>query len=71
MALKSTPELPDITFTLEAPLVSRRADRSAKSAPGWDKGSIPGPIRDAGGVPFEFNTIGVDDGIVMGHGGMR
>ncbi len=28
-------------------------------------------IRKAGGVPFEFNTIGVDDGIAMGHGGMR
>ena len=28
-------------------------------------------VRDAGGVPFEFNTIGVDDGIVMGHEGMR
>jgi len=28
-------------------------------------------IREAGGVPFEFNTIGVDDGIVMGHIGMR
>jgi dihydroxy-acid dehydratase len=28
-------------------------------------------IRDAGGVPFEFNTIGVDDGIVMGHIGMN
>jgi dihydroxy-acid dehydratase len=28
-------------------------------------------IRAAGGVPFEFNTIGVDDGIAMGHGGMR
>lgn len=28
-------------------------------------------IREAGGVPFEFNTIGVDDGIVMGHDGMR
>jgi dihydroxy-acid dehydratase len=25
----------------------------------------------AGGVPFEFNTIGVDDGIAMGHPGMR
>ncbi|MGE5224169.1 MAG: dihydroxy-acid dehydratase, partial [Omnitrophica WOR_2 bacterium] len=25
----------------------------------------------AGGVPFEFNTIGVDDGIAMGHKGMR
>jgi dihydroxy-acid dehydratase len=28
-------------------------------------------IRKAGGVPFEFHTIGVDDGIAMGHGGMR
>ncbi|MCK5087206.1 MAG: dihydroxy-acid dehydratase, partial [Melioribacteraceae bacterium] len=28
-------------------------------------------IRDSGGVPFEFNTIGVDDGIAMGHIGMR
>lgn len=28
-------------------------------------------IREAGGIPFEFNTIGVDDGIVMGHEGMR
>ncbi|MCW1922916.1 dihydroxy-acid dehydratase [Luteolibacter arcticus] len=28
-------------------------------------------IRAAGGVPFEFNCIGVDDGIAMGHGGMR
>ena len=28
-------------------------------------------IRDAGAVPFEFNTIGVDDGIAMGHIGMR
>jgi dihydroxy-acid dehydratase len=28
-------------------------------------------IRAAGGVPFEFNTIGVDDGIAMGHGGMN
>ncbi len=28
-------------------------------------------IRRAGGVPFEFNTIGVDDGIAMGHEGMR
>ncbi len=25
----------------------------------------------AGGVPFEFNTIGVDDGIAMGHVGMK
>ena len=28
-------------------------------------------IREAGGVPFEMNTIGVDDGIAMGHIGMR
>lgn len=28
-------------------------------------------IREAGGIPFEFNTIGVDDGIVMGHEGMH
>ncbi|RPI33216.1 MAG: dihydroxy-acid dehydratase [Chloroflexota bacterium] len=28
-------------------------------------------VRAAGGVPFEFNTIGVDDGIAMGHGGMH
>ncbi len=28
-------------------------------------------IRAAGGVPFEFNTIAVDDGIAMGHAGMR
>jgi dihydroxy-acid dehydratase len=28
-------------------------------------------VRDAGGVPFVFNTIGVDDGIAMGHPGMK
>jgi dihydroxy-acid dehydratase len=28
-------------------------------------------IRESGGVPFEFNTIGVDDGIAMGHEGMK
>lgn len=28
-------------------------------------------IRAAGGMPFEFNTIGVDDGIAMGHAGMH
>ena len=27
-------------------------------------------VREAGGVPFIFNTIGVDDGIAMGHSGM-
>jgi len=28
-------------------------------------------VRSAGGVPFEFNTIGVCDGLVMGHEGMH
>ena len=28
-------------------------------------------IREAGGVPFEFNTIGICDGIAMGHSGMK
>ena len=28
-------------------------------------------VRAAGGVPFEFNTIAVDDGIAMGHAGMK
>jgi dihydroxy-acid dehydratase len=28
-------------------------------------------VRAAGGVPFVFNTIGVDDGIAMGHNGMK
>jgi dihydroxy-acid dehydratase len=27
-------------------------------------------VKQAGGVPREFNTIAVDDGIAMGHGGM-
>ena len=27
-------------------------------------------VRAAGGVPKEFNTIAVDDGIAMGHSGM-
>jgi len=31
---------------------------------------IKDEIRKAGCVPFEFNTIGVDDGIAMGHDGM-
>lgn len=31
---------------------------------------IKDEIRQAGCVPFEFNTIGVDDGIAMGHDGM-
>ena len=28
-------------------------------------------IREAGGVPYEFNTIAVCDGIAMGHSGMK
>ncbi len=32
---------------------------------------IKDAIVEVGGVPFEFNTIGVDDGIAMGHTGMR
>jgi dihydroxy-acid dehydratase len=32
---------------------------------------IKDAVRKAGGVPFEFNTIAVDDGIAMGHLGMR
>ena len=28
-------------------------------------------VEAAGGVPFEFNTIGVCDGVAMGHGGMK
>ncbi|MCL1856507.1 MAG: dihydroxy-acid dehydratase [Kiritimatiellaeota bacterium] len=31
---------------------------------------VKGCIREAGGVPFEFNTIGICDGIAMGHSGM-
>ncbi|GGZ14555.1 dihydroxy-acid dehydratase [Streptomyces poonensis] len=27
-------------------------------------------VKQAGGIPREFNTIAVDDGIAMGHGGM-
>ena len=32
---------------------------------------VKNAVREAGGIPFEFNTIGVDDGIAMGHIGMR
>ena len=32
---------------------------------------VKASVREAGGVPFEFNTIGVDDGIAMGHAGMN
>jgi len=28
-------------------------------------------VREAGGMPFVFNTIGIDDGIAMGHTGMK
>lgn len=28
-------------------------------------------ISESGGIPFQFNTIGICDGIAMGHGGMR
>lgn len=28
-------------------------------------------VREAGGIPFEFNTIAVCDGIAMGHTGMK
>lgn len=33
--------------------------------------SVKAGIRNAGGVPFEFHTIGVCDGIAMGHEGMK
>lgn len=33
--------------------------------------AVKAGIRMAGGVPFEFNTIGVCDGIAMGHNGMK
>ena len=32
---------------------------------------IKDAIRKAGGVPFEFNTIAICDGIAMGHNGMK
>jgi dihydroxy-acid dehydratase len=34
-------------------------------------GSVREGIRAGGGVPFEFNTIGVCDGIAMNHPGMK
>ena len=33
--------------------------------------AVKAGIVSAGGVPFEFNTIGICDGIAMGHSGMR
>lgn len=32
---------------------------------------VKAALRDSGVVPFEFNTIAVDDGIAMGHAGMK
>ncbi len=32
---------------------------------------VKGAVRQAGAVPFEFNTIAVCDGIAMGHTGMK
>jgi len=31
---------------------------------------VSAAVQEAGGIPREFNTIAVDDGIAMGHGGM-
>lgn len=33
--------------------------------------AVKAGIRNAGGVPFEFNTIGVCDGLAMNHEGMK
>jgi dihydroxy-acid dehydratase len=33
--------------------------------------AVKAGIRMAGGVPFEFSTIGICDGIAMNHEGMR
>ena len=33
--------------------------------------AVKAGIRDGGGTPLEFNTIGICDGIAMGHEGMR
>jgi len=33
--------------------------------------AVKGGVRSAGGTPFEMNTIGVCDGIAMGHVGMK
>jgi dihydroxy-acid dehydratase len=33
--------------------------------------AVKAGVIGAGGVPFEFNTIGICDGIAMGHSGMR
>jgi len=33
--------------------------------------AVKASVRDAGGTPFEFNTIAICDGIAMGHTGMK
>lgn len=33
--------------------------------------SVKAGIREAGGVPFEFNTVAICDGIAMNHAGMK
>ncbi len=33
--------------------------------------TVKNAVREAGGLPFEFNTIAVCDGIAMGHTGMK
>lgn len=33
--------------------------------------AVKAGIRNAGGIPFEFHTIGICDGIAMGHEGMK
>ena len=43
----------------------------ARPRPPQDLGQlVAGEIEAAGGIAKEFNTIAVDDGIAMGHGGM-
>jgi len=55
--------------------VHRRGQLVRRDIPGHvhlqEVGRIVGGDLGGGGVPFEFNTIGVDDGIAMGHTGMR
>ena len=33
--------------------------------------AVKAGVRTTGGIPFEFNTIGICDGLAMGHEGMR
>ncbi len=46
------------------------AVRSRPHAPEAGGEIVSEAVHAAGGVPLEFNTIAVDDGIAMGHGGM-